>query len=85
MRAVLVNKTVTYFNFFVGYFKQWDMSVMTKVPNFTNFDLLHTVRSSWLVHDQVFQGKLSRRRLPITFVFFVSHAGAQALRPITFT
>ena len=29
--------------------------------------------------------KLSRRRLPITFVYFVSHASAQALRPITFT
>ena len=34
MRVVLVNKTVTYFNLFVGYFKQCDMSVMTKVPNF---------------------------------------------------
>ena len=34
MRVVLVKKTVTYFNFFVGYFKQCDMSVMTKVPNF---------------------------------------------------
>ena len=38
-----------------------------------------------VVHDQIFQCKLSRRRLPITFIFFVSHAGAQALRPITFT
>ena len=34
MRVVLVNKTVTYFNLFVSYFKQCDMSVMTKVPNF---------------------------------------------------
>ena len=38
-----------------------------------------------VVHDQIFQRKLSRRRLPITFVYFVSHASAQALRPITFT
>ena len=35
--------------------------------------------------DLIFQRKLSRRRLPITFVYFVSHASAQALRPITFT
>ena len=33
----------------------------------------------------MFQRKLSRRRLPITFVYFVSHASTQALRPITFT
>ena len=38
-----------------------------------------------VVHDLIFQRKLSRRRLPITFVNFVSHASAQALRPITFT
>ena len=38
-----------------------------------------------IVHDLIFQRKLSRRRLPITFVYFVSHASAQALRPITFT
>ena len=37
-----------------------------------------------VVHDLIFQRKLSRRRLPITFVYFVSHASAQALRPITF-
>ena len=33
----------------------------------------------------MFQRKLSRRRLPLTCVYFVSHASAQALRPITFT
>ena len=38
-----------------------------------------------VVHDQIFQRKLSRRRLPTTFVYLVSHASAQALRPITFT
>ena len=38
-----------------------------------------------VVHDLIFQRKLSRRRLPITSVHFVSHASAQALRPITFT
>ena len=38
-----------------------------------------------VVHDLIFQRKLSRRRLPIAFVHFVSHASAQALRPITFT
>ena len=38
-----------------------------------------------LVHDLIFQRKLSRRRLPITFVYLVSHASAQALRPITFS
>ena len=35
--------------------------------------------------DLIFQRKLSRRRFPITFFNFVSHASAQALRPITFT
>ena len=38
-----------------------------------------------VVHDLIFQRKLSRRRLPITFVHLVSHASAQALRPITFS
>ena len=38
-----------------------------------------------VVHDQIFQRKLSRRRLPTTFVYLVSHASAEALRPITFT
>ena len=38
-----------------------------------------------VVHDLIFQRKLSRRRLLITFVYFVSHASAQVLRPITFT
>ena len=35
--------------------------------------------------DLIFQRKLSRGRLPITFVNFVSHASAQALQSITFT
>ena len=35
-----------------------------------------------VVHDQIFQRKLSRKRLPTDLV---SHASAQALRPITFT
>ena len=39
----------------------------------------------WIVHDLIFERKLSKRRLPFTFVYFVSHASAQALRPITFT
>ena len=34
MRVVLVNNTVTYLNLFVGPFKQRDMSLMTRVPNF---------------------------------------------------
>ena len=34
MRVVLVNNTVMYFNLFVSPFKQHDMSVMTRVPNF---------------------------------------------------
>ena len=34
MHVVLVNKTVTYFDFFVGPFKRRDMSLMTRVPNF---------------------------------------------------
>ena len=38
-----------------------------------------------VVHDLIFQRKLSLRRLPITFVHFVSHSSAQALRSITFT
>ena len=38
-----------------------------------------------VVHDLIFQRKLSRRRLPIGFVHFVSHASSLALRPITFT
>ena len=38
-----------------------------------------------VVQDLIFQRKLSRRRLPITFVSLVSHASAQALRPITFS
>ena len=47
MHVVLVNKTVTYFDLFVGPFKRRDMSLMTRVPNlFFNFDLLHTVRGS---------------------------------------
>ena len=33
MRVVWANNTVTYFNLFVGPFKQHDMSVMTRVPN----------------------------------------------------
>ena len=48
---------------------------------FFNFALLHTVRNSW----PVFQRKLSRKRLLITVVYFVSHTSARALRPITFT
>ena len=35
--------------------------------------------------DLIFQRKLLRRHLPTSFVNFVSHASAQALRPITFT
>ena len=35
MRVVWVNNTVTYFNLFVCPFKQHDMSVMTRVSNFT--------------------------------------------------
>ena len=31
-----------------------------------------------VVHDLIFIRKLSRKRLPITFVYFVSHASAQA-------
>ena len=47
MHVVLLNKTVTYFDLFVGPFKRRDMSLMTRVPNlFFNFDLLHTVRGS---------------------------------------
>ena len=34
MRVVLVNNTVTYLNLFVGPFRQRDMSLMTRVPNF---------------------------------------------------
>ena len=33
-RVVLVNDTVTHFNLFVCPFKQHDMSVMNRVPNF---------------------------------------------------
>ena len=77
-RVVLVNNTVTYFNLCVYLFKQRDMSVMTRVPIFIFSTLC-------VVHDQTFQRKLSRRRLPVTFVYFVSHASAQALRPIRFT
>ena len=32
----------------------------------------------------MFQRKLSRRRLPITFVYFLSHASTKVLRPIKF-
>ena len=38
-----------------------------------------------VVHDLIFPRKLLRRHLPITFVYSVNHASAQALRPITFT
>ena len=38
-----------------------------------------------VVHALIFRRKLSRRRLPIFFVYFVSHANAQALRPNTLT
>ena len=71
MRVVLVNNTVTYFNLCVYPFKQRDMSVMTRVPIFIFSTLC-------VVHDQIFQRKLSRRRLPVTFVYFVSHASTQA-------
>ena len=63
-------------------FKRRDMSVMTRVPIYSSILIFSTL---CIVHDRIFQRKLSRRRLPITFVSFVSHAGAQALRPITFT
>ena len=49
------------------------------IKTVTNFSML------CVVLDLIFQRKLSRRRLPITFVYFVSHASARALRPITFT
>ena len=49
------------------------------------YSLIFIFSTLCVVHDQIFQWKLSRRRLPITFVYFVSHASAQALRPITFT
>ena len=78
-----VNNTVTYFNLFVCLFKQRDMSVMTTVPN--SILLILIFSTLCVVHDLIFQRRLSRRRQPITFVYFVSHASAQALRPITFT
>ena len=34
-----------------------------------------------VVHDLIFQHKLSRRRLEITLVYLVSHASAQAQNP----
>ena len=53
---------------------------ITNWKELANFDLLYTVRSLW----PVFQRKLSRRRLPITFVYFLSHASTKVLRPIKF-
>ena len=73
-----VNNTVTYFNLFVCPSK-----LRNRVPNF--YSLILIFSTLCVVHDLIFQRKLSRRRLPITFVYFVSHASAQALRPITFT
>ena len=83
--------TITYFNLFVCPLKQRDMSVMTRVSNFIlwfylNFLLLLFISTLCVVHNLIFQRKLSRRRLLITFVYFVSHASAQvSRRPITFT
>ena len=37
-----------------------------------------------VVHDLIFQWKLLRRRLPVTFVYFESHASMQMLQLITF-
>ena len=71
------------FNVFMCPFKQRDMSVMTGVPNF--YALISIFSTLCVVHDLIFQRKLSRRRLLITSVCFVSHASAQALRLITFT
>ena len=78
-----VNNTVTYFNLFVYPSKLRDMSVMTRVPNFYSSILIFSTLR--VVYDLIRRRKLSRRRLPITFVFFVSYASKQVLQPITFT
>ena len=49
------------------------------------YSLILILSTLCVFHDLIFQRKLSRRRLPITFVYLVSHASAQALRPITFS
>ena len=52
-----------------------DMSVMTRVPNL-------------FFHSQfmtLYFNEIIEKGLPIIFVYFVSHASAQALRPIKFT
>ena len=75
-----VNNTVTYFNFFVCPFKFICKDQIVKF-----YSLILIFSTLCVVHDLIFQRKLSRRRLLIAFVYFVSHASAHVLRPITFT
>ena len=55
--------------------KLCDMSVMTRVPNLFFYSQFMTR----------YFNEIIEKGLPITFVYFVSHASAQALRPIKFT
>ena len=74
--------TATYFKLFLCPFKHRDVCYDQSAKFYSLILIFFTL---CVVHDLIFQRKLSRRRLPITFVYFVSHASAQALRPITFT
>ena len=52
-----------------------DMSVMTRVPNLFFYSQFKTR----------YFNEIIEKGFPITFVYFVSHASAQVLRPIKFT
>ena len=63
-----------------------DELVLLSTNLFPSLIILRCLWTNGFVHiDLIFQRKLSRGRLQITFVNFVSHASAKALRPITFT
>ena len=74
--------TVTYFNLVFVPFLATRYVCYDQSTKF--YSLILIFSTLCVVHDLIFQRKLSRRRLPITFVYFVSHASAQALRPIPF-
>ena len=80
--TIIILITATYFNLFLSFlvtqYVCYDQSAKF-------YSLILIFSTLCIIHDLIFQRKLSRRRLPITFVYFVSHASVQALRLITFT
>ena len=64
---------------------RWTSPPFYKFVSIINDFTLFMDHNGFLHIDLIFQRKLLRGRLQITFVNFVSHASAKALRPITFT